>query len=122
MAHFAKVENSIVTEVIVAEQDFIDSLSDSEKYIQTSYNTNGGVNLVSGVQMRKNYAGVGYQYDSVRDAFIPTQPFPSWILNEETCIWEAPVLRPETKDIYVWNEDSISWEFSISFEELIKQN
>jgi len=85
MSHFAKVENGIVTQVLVAEQDFINTGAMGHGWIQTSYNTHGGVHNEGGTPLRKNYAGVGYTYDNDRDAFIPPQPFPSWILNEDTC-------------------------------------
>lgn len=90
MAHFAKVENRIVTTVIVAEQDFIDTLPDTELWIQTSYNTYGGKHLLGGTPLRKNYAGIGYRYDPKRDAFIPPTPDEegTWVLNEQTCLWE----------------------------------
>jgi hypothetical protein len=94
MTHFAEVIDGIVTRVIVAEQDFIDDLPNKEQWIQTSYNHN----------IRKNYAGVGYSYDEVRDAFIPPKPFDSWTLNEETCNWEAPTPYPDDGQIYNWNE------------------
>lgn len=94
MTHFAEVIDGIVTRVIVAEQDFIDDLPNKEQWIQTSYNHN----------IRKNYAGVGYSYDEVRDAFIPPKPFDSWTLNEETCNWEAPTPYPDDGQIYSWNE------------------
>lgn len=95
MTHFAEVIDGIVTRVIVAEQDFIDDLPNKEQWIQTSYNHN----------IRKNYAGVGYSYDEVRDAFIPPKPFDSWTLNEETCNWEAPTPYPDDGQIYSWNEN-----------------
>jgi len=91
MSHFAKVENGIVTKVIVAEQDFIDSgvVGDPADWIQTSYNTRDGVHILGGTPLRKNYASKGYSYDSVRDAFIPPKPIEgNWILNEDTCQWE----------------------------------
>jgi hypothetical protein len=93
MSHFAKIENNIVTQVIVAEQDFIDTgiLGDPSQWIQTSYNTRGGVHLNGGTPLRKNYAGIGYTYDSVLDAFIPPKPHASWLLNEDTCQWHPPV-------------------------------
>ena len=94
MTHFAEVIDGIVTRLIVAEQDFIDDLPNKEQWIQTSYNHN----------IRKNYAGVGYSYDEVRDAFIPPKPFDSWTLNEETCNWEAPTPYPDDGQIYNWNE------------------
>ena len=119
MAHFAQIdENNIVTQVLVVSdqnagngQDFCaNTLGLGGTWIQTSYNTSGGVHLNGGTPLRKNYAGVGYTYDSVRDAFIPPKPFTSWILNEETCLWDAPVARPEGDGIYTWNEENQSWD------------
>lgn len=112
MSHFAKIENGIVTQVIVAEQDFIDTglVGDPTTWIQTSYNTFAGQHP-EGRPLRKNYAGIGYIYDSVRDAFYIPQPYPSWQLNEETCIWSAPVAMPEPQDntTYTWDEDTLNW-------------
>ena len=101
MSHFAKIDNNIVTQVIVAEQDFINSglVGDSFNWVQTSYNGN----------FRKNYAGVGYTYDSTRDAFIPPQPYNSWALNEDTCQWDSPTPYPTDDKRYNWNEDTTSW-------------
>ena len=101
MSHFAKLNNNTVTEVIVAEQDFINSgaVGDSFLWVQTSYNGS----------FRKNYAGVGFTYDSVRDAFIAPQPYPSWTLVEDTCLWEAPVAMPTDDKMYTWDEDTTSW-------------
>jgi hypothetical protein len=90
MAHFAQIdENNIVTQVIVAEQDFIDSGLVEGTWIQTSYNTVGGVHTQGGEPLRKNYAGIGFTYDATRDAFIPPKPDGDWVLNEDTCLWEA---------------------------------
>lgn len=113
MAHFAKIdENNIVTTVVVAEQDFIDSgaLGDPTKWIQTSYNTHAGEHKLGGTPLRKNYAGVGYTYDSNRDAFIPQKPYNSWILNEQTCMWEPPVQLPSNDKEYSWNEADVNWQ------------
>lgn len=120
MAHFAKIENGMVIQVIVvANEDCVDSEGVEQESIgaafcqnllggdwkQTSYNAN----------FRKNYAGIEYSYDPQRDAFIPPQPFASWVLNEKTCRWEAPVPVPENTDvqdsfsIYVWDEDTLNW-------------
>jgi hypothetical protein len=85
MAHYAKIENDIVVQVIVAEQDFIDTLSG--QWIQTSYNTMGGVHQLGGTPLRKNYAGIGFTYDSIRDAFIPPKPSEDAILDEDSCLW-----------------------------------
>ena len=119
MSHFAKVVDNIVTEVIVAEQDFIDTLTDSSAWVQTSYNTRGGKHYApntndedGGVALRKNYAGIGYTYDQQRDAFIEPKVFNSWVLNEETCIWEAPVARPEDGQDYIWNETTKQWDLN----------
>ena len=111
MAHYAKVSNSLVTQVIVAEPEFFDTFVDSSagEWIQTSYNTYGGVHSDGGTPLRKNYAGVGFTYDSVRDAFIPPQPYPSWILNEDTCQWDSPVPYPTDDLMYSWDEDTTSW-------------
>jgi hypothetical protein len=90
MSHFARISNGFVVQVIVAEQDFIDTLPNSADWVQTSYNTYGGVHKLGGAPLRKNYAGVGYTYDLERDAFIPPQPAPEWTLDEETCLWVNP--------------------------------
>tara|TARA_R100001480_G_C4593965_1_gene162009 strand:+ start:36 stop:404 length:369 start_codon:yes stop_codon:yes gene_type:complete len=117
VSHFAKIESNIVTQVIVAEQDFINTQEGT--WVQTSYNTRGGVhyqpnsNTPSEDQskaLRKNYAGIGYTYDSTKDAFIPPKPFESFTLNETTCLWEAPVSYPTDGEAYVWNEDTQSWD------------
>jgi hypothetical protein len=125
MGHFAKVENGTVTQVIVAEPDFINTgaVGDPSGWKQTSYNTRGGVHYDpatgepsadQGKALRKNYAGIGYVYDVGRDAFYTPQPFPSWVLDESTCYWEAPVPLPEDNGttneagqtiIYHWDED-----------------
>ena len=76
---------------------------------QTSYNTIGGVHQLGGIPFRKNYAGIGYQYDQTRDAFIPSKPFNSWILNENSCLWEAPISMPNDEQDYCWNEQTLSW-------------
>jgi hypothetical protein len=111
MAHFAKVLDGVVTQVIVAEEDFFSNFIDSSagQWIQTSYNTKGGIHLNGGTPLRKNYAGVGYTYDNNRDAFIPPQPFASWTLNETTCVWEAPTSMP-TEGKHIWNESTQSWD------------
>ncbi len=111
MAHYAKIENSIVTQVIVAEADFFDTFVDSSpgEWLQTSYNTQGGVHLEGGTSLRKNYASVGMIYDATRDAFIEPQPYNSWTLNEDTCLWEAPTLHPTDGLMYAWNENTLAW-------------
>jgi hypothetical protein len=120
MSHFAKVEDGIVAQVIVAEQDYIDTLDGV--WIQTSYNTYGnvhfdGLNLPDdGTPLRKNFAGIGYIYDSELDAFYPSRPFTSWTLNETTCFWEPPVEKPDDPETgyYDWDEDKTEW-FLITF-------
>jgi hypothetical protein len=111
MAHFAKVLNGNVLQVIVAEKEFFDTFVDSSpgEWIQTSYNTHGGVHKNGYTPLRKNYAGIGYTYDAQRDAFIPPQPFPSWTLNETTCLWDAPVAYPTDGEWYQWDEATTSW-------------
>ena len=110
MSHFAKVENGIVVQVIVAEQDFIatGALGDPASFVQTSYNTHGNQHP-EGRPLRKNYAGVGYSYDEQRDAFIPPQPFDSWTLNEDSCLWNAPKPIPTDGKQYIWDEATTSW-------------
>lgn len=130
MAHFAEInEEGIVLRVIVAEQDFIDSgvVGNPDNWIQTSYNIRGGEYNLGATQeeksqnkdsgnlqdkvarTRKNYAGIGYSYDLERGAFISPKPFNSWLLNEETCLWEAPVPYPDDGEKYDWDEDIINW-------------
>jgi len=113
MGHYAKVQDGIVTKVIVAEPSFFDTFIDDSagEWIQTSYNTRGGVHILGGTPLRKNFAGVNYTYDIARDAFIPPSPFPSWTLNEDTCLWQAPVAYPENAEEYEykWDEDNLSW-------------
>lgn len=104
MAHFAKIVNGTVTQVIVAEQSHIDTLPDSSDWVQTSYNTREGVHRNGGTPLRKNYAGVGFKYDSTRDAFIPPKPHSSWVLNETTCVYEPPVSYPTDGNDYHWDE------------------
>jgi hypothetical protein len=102
MSHYAKVNNGIVEHTIVAEEEFFDTFIDTSpgEWIQTSYNKT----------IRKNFAGVGYTYDPQRDAFIPPQQYPSWILNEDTCLWESPVTMPIDDKRYEWNEDTLTWD------------
>jgi hypothetical protein len=110
MGHFAKVLDGKVANVIVADPEFFETFVDSSPgtWIQTSYNTHGGQHP-EGRPLRKNYAGIGFTYDSVKDAFIPPQPFASWLLNEDTCLWDAPVAYPEDGKRYKWDEPSTSW-------------
>lgn len=111
MGHFAKVLDNVVVNVIVAEPEFFDSFVDNNpgEWIQTSYNTHGGVHKLGGIPLRKNYAAVGYIYDKEKDAFIPPKPFDSWTLNEETCLWEAPTPYPSDGKAYDWDEPTTSW-------------
>jgi hypothetical protein len=118
MAHYAFLDSEgIVTEVIVGKDE--DGPVDWEAHYgafrgqackRTSYNTVGGVHQFGGTPYRKNYAGIGYRYDETLDAFIPPRPYASWVLNEDTCLWEAPVPYPEGDGMYVWNEDEQSWD------------
>jgi hypothetical protein len=115
MAHFAKLDaNNIVTFVTVGRQE--DDGKEAELcartgdvYKQTSYNTHGGVHALGGTPLRKNYAGIGYTYDAGRDAFIPPKPYASWLLNEGTCLWDAPVAYPDDGKRYSWDEATTSW-------------
>ena len=116
MAHYAFInENYIVTEVIVGKDE---SNFDWERHYgdirgqlckRTSYNTIGGVHTTGGTPFRKNYAGIGYIYDPALDAFYPPKPYNSWVLNETSCLWEAPVIYPNDGKMYIWNEDELQW-------------
>ena len=123
MAHFAKLgKGNIVEQVVVvsndiatseqAGMDFLNNLYGSrDVWKQTSYNTKGGEHTLGGTPFRKNYAGVGYTYDQTRDSFIPPKPnFNSWVLNEETCLWEAPIAYPDDRQRYIWNEETQQWD------------
>jgi hypothetical protein len=92
--------------------DFLTKLTGYPLWIQTSYNTHGGVHNNGGTPLRKNHAGIGYTYDEDRDAFIPKKPFNSWILNEDTCLWESPIPYPQDDNIYKWNEQTLSWDLT----------
>ena len=124
MSHFAKLDqNNVVIFVTVGRQE--DDGKEAElcartgdRYVQTSYNTRGGVHYDPATgepsadqlkALRKNYAGIGYTYDEARDAFIPAKPYPSWLLNEDTCLWDPPVPYPEGDGFYTWDEESQSW-------------
>ena len=111
MAHYAKVNNGLVEQVIVAEAEFFDTFVDTSPgtWIQTSYNTHGGVHTGGGVPLRKNYAGIGYTYDEALDAFIPLQPYASWLLDENSCLWSAPVPYPDDGELYQWDESTGDW-------------
>jgi len=125
MAHYAFLnQNNIVTEVIVGKNEGEEGINWEQHYgsfrgqvcKRTSYNTRGGVHNKEGIPFRKNYASIGYTYDETKDAFIPQKPYNSWILNEDTCLWESPVVRPEltqeqidNKNYYTWNEETQSW-------------
>jgi len=128
MASFAKIENNIVITVVSVVSDVLKDSNGMEQesigiqflktlynepnaiWKQTSYNTVGGMHLLGGIPLRKNHAGIGYTYDENRDAFIPPKPFNSWILNESTCLWEAPVVYPINGGKYIWNEQIKNWE------------
>ena len=114
MSHFAKVVDGKVTQVIVAEPEFFQTFVDTSpgEWIQTSYNTHGGKHP-EGRPLRKNYAGIGFTYDKTRDAFIPPQPYPSWVLNEDTCLWNAPTPEPIDGGPYRWDEATKSWKQTI---------
>lgn len=123
MAHFAKVDKGIVIDVIIADESFFEDFIDNTpgEWIQTSYNTFGGIHYTDtedgqrvpsadqSKAFRKNYAGVGMIYDKQRDAFYPKQPYKSWVLNEDKCLWEAPVAYPDDGNIYIWDEENLNW-------------
>jgi hypothetical protein len=111
MSHFAKVVDGKVVQVIVAEKEFFDTFVDSSPgtWLQTSYNTHGNQHP-EGRPLRGNYAGIGYNYDSINDVFYALQPYPSWILNNTTWLWEAPVAIPIDGKQYKWNESITNWE------------
>ena len=120
MAHYAKVLNGTVVQIIVAEPEFFATFVDTTpgEWIQTSYNTRGGVHYKANSSepsedqskaLRKNYAGIGYTYDRERDAFVPPRPFASWTLDEESCLWQAPVPYPNDDKLYSWNEQDQAW-------------
>jgi hypothetical protein len=111
MSHFAKVTDGKVTQVIVAEKEFFDTFVDSSPgtWLQTSYNTHGNQHP-EGRPLRGNYAGIGYTYEATNDVFYAPTPFPSWILNNTTWLWEAPVAMPTDDKKYKWNETIINWE------------
>lgn len=121
MAHFAKLDENNVVIFVTAGSDN-DNGKEAELfartgdvYKQTSYNTYGGVHILGGTPFRKNYAGIGYTFDEGRDAFIPPKPYESWILNEDTCLWDSPVPYPtdvgteENPKVYLWDESTLSW-------------
>ena len=120
MAHYAKVLNGIVEKVIVAEPEYFETFIDDSPgaWIQTSYNTRGGIYYLPNSEipaedqskaLRKNYAGIGYSYNETLDAFIPPKPYPSWVLNEFSCLWEAPVPYPNDGGVYEWDELNKNW-------------
>lgn len=109
MSHFAKVENGIVTQVIVAEQDVIDSGLFGTGWVQTSYNTIANTHLLGGTPLRGNFAGIGYIYDQVNDVFYAPKPHPSWALDQKTWLWNAPTPYPDDGKQYDWDEATLSW-------------
>ena len=119
MAHYSFLNmQNIVTEVIVGKDETDGPINWEIHYgnfreqvcKRTSYNTKGGVHSDGGTPYRKNYAGIGYTYDETRDAFIPPQPYDSWVLNETSCLWEAPTAYPDDDHMYTWNEDLGTWD------------
>jgi len=109
MSHFAKVENGIVTQVIVAEEDFIATGAVGHGWIQTSYNTHGNQHP-QGRPLRGNYAGIGYTYDDVNDVFIAPQPYGNWVLDTATWLWNPPVAMPVDEYFYTWNQETTAWD------------
>ena len=111
MAHFAHIKDGIVDQVIVIEADVLATglWGNPSEWVQTSYNTQGGQHMLGGTPLRKNFAGIGYTYDAQRDAFIPPKPFNSWVLDEDTCLWNAPVAMPTEGGPFMWDEATTSW-------------
>jgi hypothetical protein len=115
MSHFAKLDNNNLVIFVTVGRQEDDGLEaelctrTGDRYVQTSYNTHGGVHLLGGTPLRKNYAGIGYSYDEARDAFIPPKPYPSWLLDEDSCLWYPPVPYPTDGGNYVWDEALGEW-------------
>ena len=118
MGHFAKIENNIVINVIVAEQEVIDSgiVGDPTSWVQTSYNTRGGIHYApnsntpdGGVALRANFAGIGHTYDRVNDVLYAPKPYPSWTISSPDWIWKAPISYPDAQKLYDWDEPTLSW-------------
>ena len=108
MSHFAKVENGLVTQVVVAEQEFIDTGALGHGWVQTSYNTIGGVHTQGGTPLRGNYAGVGFTYDATNDVFYAPQPFDNWVMNS-SWLWVPPIAMPVDEYFYTWNQETTAW-------------
>lgn len=132
MAHYAIIDESNIVTYVHVGKDESDIVLDNNgnpinwedyyKAKRTSYNTIGGIHYVNGIPsqdqskaFRKNYAGIGYYYDEIRDAFIPPKPYPSWILNEDTCLYESPIPYPNDGNNYIWNEEIVNWELNTDF-------
>ena len=132
MAHYAIIDESNIVTYVHVGKDESDIVLDNNgnpinwedyyKAKRTSYNTIGGIHYVNGIPsqdqskaFRKNYASIGYYYDEIRDAFIPPKPYPSWILNEDTCLWDAPIPYPNDGNNYIWNEEIGNWELNTDF-------
>ena len=112
MSHFAQLdENDVVIQVLRITQNILYSgaFGDPASFVQTSYNTHGGVHLLGGAPLRKNFAGIGSKYDRILDAFISPKPYPSWLLNKDTCLWNAPTPMPDDGAAYQWDEDTQTW-------------
>lgn len=116
MAHFAELDNNniVVRVIVVADENEADGENWCRNLLggfwkKTSYNTQAGVHSTGGTPFRKNYAGIGYSYDPTRDAFIPPKPFNSWVLNENTCVWDPPTPMPSDGKLYRWDEDTLAW-------------
>lgn len=115
MSHFAKLDDNNIVVFVTVGRDEDDGLEaelsarTGERYRQTSYNTRAGVHVLGGTPFRKNFAGIGFSYDETRDAFIPPKPYDSWILNETSCIWDAPIPYPADGNVYEWNETDLEW-------------
>ena len=109
MAHYAKVKDGIVIQVVVAEADYFETFVDDSpgEWVQTSYNTYGGSHSGGGTPLRKNFAGIGFNYDGT--GFYEPQPYPSWTLNKTSYLWEAPKAQPDDNKVYTWDEENTQW-------------
>ena len=126
MAHFAEIENNIVTRVVVIhnnellDENGIEQEANGIAFCQSHFGTTNWIQTSYNGKIRKNYASIGHTYDAQRDAFIPPKPYASWTLNEDTCLWQAPITRPEPWQAYAWNEDTLSWDLTYEYDETIQ--
>jgi hypothetical protein len=129
MAYYAFLDSNNVVIEVIPGKDETDTSYDWEEWYgnfrgqpckRTSYNTYANTHRLNGTPYRKNFGQIGFTYDASRDAFIPPKPYASWSLNEDTCLWQAPITRPEPWQAYVWNEDALSWDLTYEYDETIQ--